>query len=268
MMEKNEIISLIRQEIEANKREAQYGVSRVPFHVHNNLDAPPVQFTNLGGVPSSYASNAGETLIVNSTETGLEFVDFTFLNLDDTPNTYSGQAGKVVVVNSGATAVTFGGKLGNTGPLFDHYATVGNVTTGETDLYSDSVAAGTLAANGDKLEIGYGGAFVSSGTATREIKIYFGGTVIFDTGTLTLSLSSAWTAYVEIIRVSASVVRYMVSMTTEGAALAAYTAVGEVTGLTLANANTLKITGQAAGVGAATNDITAQLGYVILITAA
>lgn len=152
--------------------------------------------------------------------------------------------------------------------LFDHFADAGNITTGETDLYSDSTPAGKLSANGDKLSALYGGTFVSSGTATRDLRIYFGGTKIFDSGTLTLSLSAAWTVYVEIIRVSATVVRYMISMTTEGAALAAYTAVGELTGLTLANANILKITGQAAGTGAATNDIVAKMGNVAWISAA
>ncbi len=146
--------------------------------------------------------------------------------------------------------------------LFDHFASVGNVGTGEDDLYSDTLAAGQLATNGDKIEAQYGGTFVSSATATREIKIYFGGTMIFDTGTLTLSLSSAWTAYATFIRVSSSVIRYMVSFTTEGAALAAYTAVGELTGLTLANTQVIKITGESAGVGAATNDIVAMMGNV------
>ncbi len=152
--------------------------------------------------------------------------------------------------------------------LFDHYADAGNTTTVETDLYSDTTAAGTLGANGDKIEAEYGGAFVSSGTATREVRLYFAGTAIFDTGALTLSLSSAWTMYVTLIRVSATVIRYMVSFTTEGAALSAYTAVGELTGLTLSGTNILKITGQAAGVGAATNDITAKLGTVQKVPAA
>lgn len=148
------------------------------------------------------------------------------------------------------------------GVIFDHFADAGNSTTTETDLYSDTIPANALNANGQKIIAEYGGVFVSSGTATREIKIYFGGTAIFDTGALTLSLSSAWTAYTTIIRVSATVIRYMVSFTTEGAALSAYTAVGELTGLTLSNTNVLKITGQAAGIGAATGDITAKLGTV------
>jgi hypothetical protein len=152
--------------------------------------------------------------------------------------------------------------------LFDHYANAGNTTTSETDLYSDTLAAGQFAANGDKVQADYCGVFVSSATATRQIKLKFAGTTIFDTGTLTLSLSSAWDMYVTLIRVSSTVVRYGVSLTTEGAALAAYTATGELTGLTLSGTNILKITGQAAGVGAATNDIVAQLGTVLFTKAA
>lgn len=233
-MDENKVKELVQKILREEKIRSQYGVSKVPFHTHNNLDSPPIPFTSLSGVPNSYGSNAGKSLIVNSTATGL----------------------------------IFGGKLGKTGALFDHYATVGNTGTNETTLYSDTTAASTLATNGDKLEAEYGGSFVSSGTATREIKIYFGGTVIFDTGTLTLSLSAAWTGYVTIIRVSSTVVRYMISFTTEGAALAAYTSVGEVTGLTLSATNILKITGQAAGAGAASNDITAKLGSVLFVTAA
>ncbi len=148
------------------------------------------------------------------------------------------------------------------GLLFTYFSDAGNGTTVETDLYSDTIAAGQLVSNGNVLEIDYGGVYVSSGTATRQIKLYFGGTAIFDTGALTLSLSSAWSLYASIIRVSASVVRYTVSFTTQGATLAAYTASGELTGLTLSGTNILKITGQAAGIGAASNDIVAKMGYI------
>lgn len=233
-MQEQDVINIIKKQRDISQVEDQYSVARVPYHVHNNIDSPPIMFTGLF----------------------------------DAPNSFTGSAGKTIIVNSTATLLTFGGKLGNTGPLFDHYSTVGNSGTSETDLYSDTIAASTLASNGDKIEAKYGGAFVSSGTATREIKIYFGGTAIFDTGALTLSLSSAWTVYVMIIRVSSTVIRYMVSFTTEGAALAAYTATGAVTGLTLSSTNILKITGQAAGVGAASNDITALLGNVLLVSAA
>jgi hypothetical protein len=146
--------------------------------------------------------------------------------------------------------------------LVDYFTDAGNGTTVETDLYSTTLPAGILANNGDKLCAECGGKFVSSATATRQVRVYFAGTVIFDTGALTLSLSAAWTGYLTIIRVSATVIRYMVSFTTEGAALAAYTSCGELTGLTLSGTNVLKITGQAGGVGAATNDVVAKMGFV------
>lgn len=219
----------VQRALDSNSNANQFTVANIPFHLHNGSDCNKFPFTNLSDVPVTYYNSAGRTVNVNSTETGL----------------------------------IFGG-----GTLFDHYTNAGNVTTGETTLYTDTVVGDTLANNGDKLEAEYGGVFVSSGTATREIKVYFGGTVIFDTGALTLSLSSAWTGYVSIIRVSNTVVRYMISFTTEGAALAAYTSVGELTGLNLSNDNIMKITGQAAGAGAATNDIVAKLGSILLVLAA
>lgn len=176
--------------------------------------------------------------------------------------------GTSIVLSGDLTAANVIGKVTNNKTLFDHFASVGNTTTAETDLYSDTIAAGQLGANGAKLTASYGGTFVSSGTATREVKIYFGGSVIFDSGTLTVSLSAAWAVSLTVIRVSATVVRYTASFTTEGAALSAYTSVGEVTGLTLSGTNILKITGQAGGVGAATNDIVAVMGNVNYLAAA
>lgn len=148
-------------------------------------------------------------------------------------------------------------------PLFNSFADVGNSGTSETDLVTNTIAAGQLGANGAKLKAEYGGTFLNHATATRELKLYFGGTAIFDTGALAIGTAvSGWTVYATIIRVSATVVRYMVSMETQNAPLAAYTSVGELTGLTLANTNVLKITGTAAGVGAASNDILAKMSDV------
>lgn len=146
--------------------------------------------------------------------------------------------------------------------LATNFADAGNTTTTETDIFTYTIAAAKLAANGDQVETMWSGIFVSSGTATRQLRAYFGGTLILDTGALTVSLAASWVIFCTVMRVSATVIRYAVSMTTEGAALAAYTAVGEVTGLTLANTNVIKITGTAAGVGAATNDIVGKVGSV------
>lgn len=158
-------------------------------------------------------------------------------------------------------------------PLFDHYANVGNVGTGEDDLYSDSIAAGQLAANGDKLHAVYSGTWVGHATATRELRVYFGGSLVFDSTAYSSTVGGPFNAALDVIRVSASVVRVASAVM-----LPSYTALGnlpinfsdsvEVTSLTLANAQILKITGEAASTGAATNDIVARLASVVFVPAA
>jgi len=159
-----------------------------------------------------------------------------------------------------AGASTASVKVG--GVLQDFVTDAGNSGTSETDIYSYTSPASILGVNGDKLDATYGGNFVSSATATRQLKFYFGGTVIFDSGALSISGSSSWTLFVTIIRVSASVIRYTIDLQTQGAALSSYCSTGELTGLTLSNTNVMKMTGTAAGVGAATNDIIARLGTI------
>lgn len=150
-------------------------------------------------------------------------------------------------------------KYGISGKLWQEYINYGNISTSETDIYKYTLGGGGLSRVGEQIEAEYGGIFVSSGTATRQIRMYFGGNVIFDTGALSISLSSAWTLYLSIIEVSPSVIRYMISLTTEGAALSAYTSVNELTGLDLTSSNELKLTGQAGGIGAANNDIVGKI---------
>lgn len=165
--------------------------------------------------------------------------------------------GQFLVTNSQSLRFPIGGTL------FDHYADVGNSTTAETDLVSDTLIASTLASAGDKVNSTYAGIFVTHVTATRQLRVYFAGTLIFDSGALTIAAGAdAWNVSVKLIRVSSSVVRATVAMITTGAAVNAFTTYTEVTGLTLSNTNILKITGTAAGVGAATNDIVAKLGTV------
>lgn len=153
-------------------------------------------------------------------------------------------------------------------PLFASYSNTGNSGTSETDLYSYSVAAGQLANNGESLECYYGLSLSGLLTTTKIIKVYFGGTNIYSSGTLTLSLTaSSSSVTANIVRVSSSTVRYNVFQSINGVTIANPVAVGEVTGLTLSNAQTLKITGQAGGIGAASNNIVASLGKVTWVAA-
>jgi hypothetical protein len=151
--------------------------------------------------------------------------------------------------------------------LFDHFTDANNGTTVETDLYSDTLTAGQFATNGQKVRAHYQGIFTGAAAATQQIKVYFGGTAIYNSGALSIGVATNyWTVNVVIIRVSSSVVRCSVWVNSDFATLFPYSKYTEVTGLTLSNSQVLKITGTAAGAGGASNQITATEGYVTFIT--
>lgn len=146
--------------------------------------------------------------------------------------------------------------------LFDYFT---NTTVGgaEADIYTDTIAAGQLATNGEKLIAEYSGNFVTVGTELTQLKVYFAGTAIWDsTGIAPATGTSSWRVFVEIIRVSATVVRCTVSLNTTGASGFVYCTYTELTGLTLSGTNILKITGTSSGVDSGSGDIIGRMGYV------
>ena len=163
-----------------------------------------------------------------------------------------------------------GDSLGNVGGcIFQSFADAGNNSgTGETDLYSYTTVANSFAINGDKIRGKFGGVFANALTAAVRLRLYFAGTLIFDSSAFTLSALVDWELSVVGVRVSSTVMRFistMITMGTTGATMEKYT---EVTGLTLTATNIFKLTGQSSGTGNATNDIVAKLGSVELIPAA
>lgn len=161
---------------------------------------------------------------------------------------------KIQVGTSSANATT--ASVG--GAIFDHFADVGNGTTVETDLYTDTLPQSTLGTNGDKITAEYGLIFANT-TATKDVRVYFGGTKIFDAGALAGSLAVGMQVNVFIIRDGSTSIRYTVTAQDTGESTTSFATVGKLTGLTLSNTNILKITGQA-GTGGANNDIVAQNG--------
>lgn len=84
-MNEQEIIKIIQDELQ----KAQYGVSRVAFHVHNNIDSPQLKFIGLGDTPSTFSGQAGKVATVNPLETALIFSSVSggyagFVNADGT----------------------------------------------------------------------------------------------------------------------------------------------------------------------------------------
>lgn len=146
-----------------------------------------------------------------------------------------------------ATWATPAGGAGGVVAQFNDFADATTSGTIEEDLYTHTLAAGKLTANGDKISLYYSG-INDATTALKTWKVYFGGTVIGNTASTVANLS--WIIIGEIIRVSATTVRCWVTYQYSTAMTSLYT---EVTGLTLANTQIIKLTGTTAtNIGATT----------------
>lgn len=155
-----------------------------------------------------------------------------------------------------------GASIGNVGgSIFDHFTDTASTSTDgtENDLYSDTTVANTFAVDGDSIYNTMYISFTGSATATRRLRLYFAGTTIWDSGTLTLGAGGDFTLTTLIERESSTVVRCNVSVQTTSASTVPYSTYTRITGLTLTTTNIFKATGVAAGVGASSGDITAKL---------
>lgn len=172
----------------------------------------------------------------------------------------NGVSGTLPVANGG-TGQTASRRI--TSYAFD----ANNSGTTETDLYIASLTGSKLAVSGDTFFAQYAGIFSGAATSTQQLKVKFGisgvETTIFDTGALAIGAAvPAWDIYASVIRESASGARSAVSITTSSVSLATtaqYTTIGS---LNPGSSYILKITGTAAGVAGASNQITAKMGYV------
>lgn len=74
-MNEDKIIQLINTEIGKFFANSRFSVTKVPYHIHNGLDAPQLGFLGLFDTPHSYVGQTGKVVTVNSLETGLEFTN-------------------------------------------------------------------------------------------------------------------------------------------------------------------------------------------------
>lgn len=147
------------------------------------------------------------------------------------------------------------------GAIKDFITTVDNGTTVETDLYTYTTKASTLAADGEKLTFDIAGQF-NDLTSTAQLQFYYASNNIGNTGALTVSAVGGWSARVIVIRTSSSTARTIVTVTTPGASTAVYTTQSDLTGITFTNTQIIKCTGTAAGATPTTGDIQAKLGFI------
>lgn len=82
---------------------------------------------------------------------------------------------------------------------------LGNVGAGLDNLHSYSVPAGSLASNGDYLEVSFGGSFATN-DADKRVVVSFGGQTAFDSGLRDLD-TGTWRITLTIVRVSSTTAR-------------------------------------------------------------
>jgi hypothetical protein len=177
---------------------------------------------------------------------------------DTTPdyleNKLTGGSGIIVTetIEAGDETMTIAATSG-VGPkvLFDHYADAGNVGTGQTDLYSDTVAAGQLANNGEMLQAIYRLGGVSN---TATVTVSWAGNTI---ATANVVMPNVLRIAVEIIRASSGITRNTVSIEIDG--VASFVRSTNL-GFNPSTTNILKITGQDAD---GDNTVVASAGKII-----
>ena len=137
-------------------------------------------------------------------------------------------------------------------PLADFYTDASTSGIGETDLYSYTVPANTLANNGDKIIATY--TVIGDATATGHVEPYFAETNLAS-DLINVLNNDIMRLNIEIIRVSSSVARC--TITAGQAGNYTYVTYIELTSKDWTTTNILKITGTAAA-----GTITAKMGYV------
>lgn len=151
--------------------------------------------------------------------------------------------------------------------LFDLFSNVWNTGAGEDDLHNYTIPAGRFAADGDKLFAKYFGYFLGHATATRRVKLYFGGTLLFDTTAMAEVSTTNWECEVWLMRSTATQVKAFCRFQRRTLFHAVVSTT--LSGLTLTNSQVLKITGESAGTGGGVSgDVTMQFGTGIFYPSA
>lgn len=147
------------------------------------------------------------------------------------------------------------------GTIADFYTDVNNGTTVETDIYTYTTPASTLANDGEKIFFTYT-LNLTDITSTATIKVYMAGDVVANTGALTVSATGAIIVNGWVVRTSSTTARVSVNINSPTASTAVYTSQTDLTGEDWTTTNIIKITAQAGGGTPTSGDIIGKSGSV------
>lgn len=169
-------------------------------------------------------------------------------------------AGRALVDDASAAAqrATLGITTAPTNLVTNLTQVLSTATTSEEDLMTYTLPGGTLAATKDRVEIVAWGAF-GAAARTKEIKLYFGSTVLFDTAAVLLA-SSDWQIRATVYRTGAAT-QIAVAAFDGDTTLVTTTSLRTAPGETLSGDVVIKIT-STVGAGATAGD-TRQTGFLV-----
>lgn len=165
--------------------------------------------------------------------------------------------------STGSAALNWGTDVTAGGTLKVDTTTTGNVGGGEDNLITYAVPGAELGANGDYLEFDVWGSFAANAN-TKDLKVYFGATVIIDTTALIFN-GLDWRAHGKIVRTGATTQTATTELTIGGTLLSALNGTIVKTSApaeTLSANVTFKCTGTDSG-GAPVDNSIVQNGMVI-----
>jgi len=151
----------------------------------------------------------------------------------------NGEAGGTQIVAGGALS----SKVSVGGTLNTSTTQTGNTAGTETDLYTYSVPASTLLTNGNGLHLECGGTFAGTANTDKRLRVKFGATTLWDSGTLAITSAAAWAIQANVLRSGAATQKGSVAFASSSTVLPAsggYSTAAE----TLSGAVTIKVTGQ------------------------
>lgn len=167
---------------------------------------------------------------------------------------------------TGALHVT--GTVPSGNPLFADAATTSSTSTDgtEDDLLLRTVPAGTFAADGARVDFSYLLTGATHATATRRYRAYFAGTNFSDSNNLAATAGHWAEVSGSIIRVSSTSVRVLFKLiaatNTTKQVIAVVMGKLDITDLDFSTGLVFRVTGTAAGTGAAQGDISLHGGTV------
>lgn len=184
------------------------------------------------------AASSGGVLALSVTKFDSSVVQNYFrVNTNGEARTASGYPSTMANVPTG-TNVSLGGQYQQT------LTTAGNVGTGIDDLHSYTIAANTLANDGDSLDFIGGGTISSSGVGTKQLFFTVAGTIVFGTGAFDPAADSEWSMRITVVRIdSDSVIITCMYTDTNGNTVAIGNST-QLNGLTFTNTITMKWQGE------------------------